>query len=132
MSQNLFSVTIFFVVFRETLEAAIIVSVLLGLVEQIIHDDPDRLTATLVEQTRTMASARNNSETTIEAGALHENPRLPQEVQVPPKRRLIRKLRLQVRIYASSVTLRVQIPYTRYFLGHSSASLRPSAWALHS
>ena len=52
----LFSVPIFFIVFRETLEAAIIVSVLLGLVEQItrprvqkdglfVHDwrDPNHL-----------------------------------------------------------------------------------------
>ncbi|KNZ81593.1 Plasma membrane iron permease [Termitomyces sp. J132] len=39
MAKNLFSVTIFFIVFRETLEAAIIVSVLLGLVEQIVHED---------------------------------------------------------------------------------------------
>ena len=40
MARNVFSVPIFFIVFRETLEAAIIVSVLLGLVEQIIHQDP--------------------------------------------------------------------------------------------
>ena len=40
MGKNVFSVPIFFIVFRETLEAAIIVSVLLGLVEQIVHEDP--------------------------------------------------------------------------------------------
>ena len=34
---TVFSVPIFFIVFRETLEAAIIVSVLLGLVEQIVR-----------------------------------------------------------------------------------------------
>ena len=34
---NVFSVPIFFIVFRETLEAAIIISVLLGIVEQIAH-----------------------------------------------------------------------------------------------
>ena len=38
MGKNLFSVPIFFIVFRETLEAAIIVSVLLGLAEQIVHE----------------------------------------------------------------------------------------------
>ena len=42
MTKNLFSVTIFFVVFRETLEAAIIVSVLLGLVNQIVYGDPGK------------------------------------------------------------------------------------------
>ncbi|KAI6045260.1 iron permease FTR1 [Pisolithus marmoratus] len=41
MTQDLFSITIFFVTFRETLEAAIIVSVLLGLVSQIVRGDPD-------------------------------------------------------------------------------------------
>ena len=40
MGRNVFSVPIFFIVFRETLEAAIIVSVLLGLVEQIAYEDP--------------------------------------------------------------------------------------------
>lgn len=43
MPRNVFSVPIFFIVFRETLEAAIIISVLLGLVEQIVHEDPARL-----------------------------------------------------------------------------------------
>ncbi len=37
MTHNLFSVPIFFIVFRETLEAAIIVASLLGLVEQIVY-----------------------------------------------------------------------------------------------
>ncbi|KAI6115100.1 iron permease FTR1 [Pisolithus croceorrhizus] len=41
MTQDLFSITIFFVTFRETLEAAVIVSVLLGLVTQIVSEDPD-------------------------------------------------------------------------------------------
>ncbi|CCM05088.1 uncharacterized protein FIBRA_07295 [Fibroporia radiculosa] len=43
MARDLFSVPIFFIVFRETLEAAIIISVLLGLVEQIVNEDPSRL-----------------------------------------------------------------------------------------
>ena len=37
MARNLFSVPIFFIVFRETLEAAIIISSLLGLVTQIVY-----------------------------------------------------------------------------------------------
>ena len=41
MARNLFSVPIFFIVFRETIEAAIIVSVLLGLVEQIVRESKD-------------------------------------------------------------------------------------------
>ncbi|KAI0305241.1 iron permease FTR1 family-domain-containing protein [Multifurca ochricompacta] len=43
MARSVFSVPIFFIVFRETLEAAIIVSVLLGLVEQIAHVDSGHL-----------------------------------------------------------------------------------------
>lgn len=39
MTQNLFSITIYFVVFREALEAALIISVLLSLVDQILHKD---------------------------------------------------------------------------------------------
>jgi high-affinity iron transporter len=38
MVKNLFSVPIFFIVFRETIEAAIIVSTLLGLAQQIAYD----------------------------------------------------------------------------------------------
>lgn len=37
MTHNLFSVPIFFIVFRETLEAAIIIASLLGLVKQIVY-----------------------------------------------------------------------------------------------
>ncbi|KAF8956294.1 iron permease FTR1 [Flammula alnicola] len=47
MAKNLFSVPIFFIVFRETLEAAIIVSVLLGLAEQIVHNDHPQSTTTV-------------------------------------------------------------------------------------
>lgn len=40
MTVDLFSVPIFFVLFRETLEASVIVSVLLAFVQQIFPDDP--------------------------------------------------------------------------------------------
>ena len=38
MTKNLFSVPIFFIVFRETLETAIIIATLLGLAHQIAHE----------------------------------------------------------------------------------------------
>ncbi|RUP48937.1 iron permease FTR1 family-domain-containing protein [Jimgerdemannia flammicorona] len=41
MSVNVFSVPIFFVLFRETLEAAVIVSVLLAFLYQVFSDNPD-------------------------------------------------------------------------------------------
>jgi len=80
--QNLFSISIFLIIFRETLEGAIIVSVLLGLVEQIVHDDVGQFT-TPIEPTRT----RSNSETAIPAEG---------ESDATAKKRLIRRLRIQV------------------------------------
>jgi high-affinity iron transporter len=90
MARNLFSVPIFFIVFRETLEAAIIVSVLLSLVEQIVHDDPGKLsgvtTATQISDASDDKASPDPNNDSVDGG--------DQTVQ---KRRLIRKLRLQVR-----------------------------------
>ena len=74
MGANVFSVTVFFLVFRETLEAALIVSVLLGLVKQIVHDDKNPLPSSVDE--KQLAEEDGNDATR--------------------KRRLLRKLRLQV------------------------------------
>ncbi|KAG2137406.1 iron permease FTR1 [Suillus bovinus] len=85
-AQNLFSVSIFFIVFRETLEAVVIVSVLLGLVEQIVHGDTDQF-ATIAQHIRPTIAHNNDSETTTpEEG----------ESDATVKRRLLRKLRFQV------------------------------------
>lgn len=48
MAPNLFSVPLFFITFRETLEASIIISVLLSLVES-LFDSTDSPQQTLVE-----------------------------------------------------------------------------------
>ena len=85
-AQNLFSISIFLIVFRETLEAAVIVSVLLGLVEQIVHNDVD-LFPTVTERTRSVSTHQNNSETTIQE---------EEQSDATLKRRLVRKLRVQV------------------------------------
>ena len=74
MGQNVFSVTVFFLVFRETLEAALIVSVLLGLVKQIVYDDKSPLPSSLDD--RQLAEDGGDDPTR--------------------NRRLLRKLRLQV------------------------------------
>ena len=87
MGKNLFSVPIFFIVFRETLEAAIIVSVLLGLAEQIVHDDPPSSQSTTV-RTEISEKASNEGSSTDAAEQT-----LDEQVQ---RRRLIRKLRFQV------------------------------------
>lgn len=83
MAKSVFSVPIFFIVFRETLEAAIIVSVLLGLAEQIVHEDPGRLIA---------PSATDSVDKDSDDAA----PGLASEDDQVRRRRLVRKLRIQV------------------------------------
>lgn len=90
MGKNLFSVPIFFIVFRETLEAAIIVSVLLGLAEQIVHDDPPSQATTLRTEISEKASNEGVEGSSTDAAAEQT---LDDQVQ---RRRLIRKLRFQV------------------------------------
>lgn len=85
MGKNLFSVPIFFIVFRETLEAAIIISVLLGLVEQIVQDDPNRLTN--VVQT----TAGDSTDDSLPSPVASD----PEDATIR-SRRLIRKLRIQI------------------------------------
>lgn len=95
MTKNLFSVPIFFIVFRETLEAAIIVSVLLGLAEQIVHDDPGTA-STLTKSTTDDATSKDGSNTGPIA-------LLDPEDDLVHRRRLIRKLRIQVS-YKTSIS----------------------------
>ncbi|KAI0287697.1 iron permease FTR1 [Russula brevipes] len=83
MARNVFSVPIFFIIFRETLEAAIIVAALLGLVEQIVHSG-DRLG----EQESQSLDKNENSHLSSQALSGSEN--------VPSKKRLIRKMRFQI------------------------------------
>lgn len=75
MARDLFSVPIFFIVFRETLEAAIIISVLLGLVEQIVREPTSKAPVDF---------------------PVGENGREPAEGPPPTERQLVRKLRVQV------------------------------------
>ena len=96
MARNLFSIPIFFIIFRETLEAAIVVSVLLGLAKQIVHDDRSNIsrTATIVAE----------SESTEEKDK--ETPTTQSEDDGPEqRRRLLRKLRIQVSIGPHPSTL---------------------------
>ncbi len=63
MGKNVFSVPISFIVFRETLEAAIVVSVLLGLVKQIAYKDNGRSFAfTVAEPEKHDGDDSNKSE----------------------------------------------------------------------
>lgn len=90
MAHNVFSVPIFFIVFRETLEAAIIISVLLGLVEQIVHLRTDRSE----NQTADPSSAEENDKKEIGYMSTQEGAGDEDRVRT---QRLIRKMRFQER-----------------------------------
>ncbi|KAJ3486461.1 hypothetical protein NLI96_g4227 [Meripilus lineatus] len=81
---NVFSVPIFFIVFRETLEAAIIVSVLLGLVEQIVTEDSNRRLGTSSPSTNSDEKRDPNS------------PDPDSEEEKQRRHRLVKKLRWQI------------------------------------
>ena len=85
MARNIFSVPIFFIVFRETLEAAIIISTLLGLVEQIVYSNFHQLAG---------ATPPPEEEDKKEAGdiSLREVSDVDDGTR---KRRLLRKMRFQ-------------------------------------
>ncbi|KAI0036239.1 Ftr1 protein, partial [Vararia minispora EC-137] len=88
MARNLFSVPIFFIVFRETLEAAIIISVLLGLVEQIVLDDS--------EQHRFGPQLHETTDTSGESSETHSANDVAVAGTDAAKRRLVRKMRIQI------------------------------------
>ncbi|KAI9444230.1 iron permease FTR1 [Lactarius indigo] len=90
MARNVFSVPIFFIVFRETLEAVIIVSVLLGLVEQIVHTDPGRLQGDTAATSGPLGDDKN------EKGVVSSQESSESEDDALRKRRLIRKMRFQI------------------------------------
>ncbi len=107
MARNVFSVPIFFIVFRETLEAAIIISVLLGLVEQIIHQDPSLIPGAVAPTTgaatpekeveRSPLEKAESSASNSDNAVLASAPVLTsgEEPQVDTKR-LLRKMRIYI------------------------------------
>lgn len=98
MARNVFSVPIFFIVFRETLEAVIIVSVLLGLVEQIVHTDSGH-----VQGETTPPSLGEGSDQKENVVVSSPSQGLPEsEDDSLRKRRLIRKMRVQVHYCVST------------------------------
>ena len=110
MARNVFSVPIFFIVFRETLEAAIIVSVLLGLVEQIVHQDPALIPGTVssAEGTTTQDKEKEKARPQVEkSGSSDSNEGLSTQPELtngsqtdeePPvdTKPLLRKMRLYI------------------------------------
>ncbi|KAI0094303.1 Ftr1 protein [Irpex rosettiformis] len=91
MGKNVFSVPIFFILFRETLEAAIIVSVLLGLVEQIVHDD------SLAPRLAAPSNENDNNSSDKNSAELSEQPVLENDLDdAARKKRFIRRMRWQI------------------------------------
>ncbi len=85
MARNLFSVPIFFIIFRETLEAAIIISSLLGLVKQIVYS-----------HFHTLGAQTTTSEQDDKKESGHSTPReVSDDEDDLWKRRLLRKMRFQ-------------------------------------
>jgi high-affinity iron transporter len=86
MARSLFSIPIFFIVFRETLEVGIILSVLLGLVEQIAHAD---------------SISQRGQTTPLDENDKKEEENIPSRVasvdvdDVLQRKRLLRKMRWQ-------------------------------------
>lgn len=85
MAKSLFSVPIFFIVFRETLEAAIIVSVLLGLVEQLVFKDS---LSPAPEGSDTDSKSASPPQSRLGTGLVEDDTVL--------RRRLLRKMRIQI------------------------------------
>jgi len=86
MAKSLFSVPIFFIVFRETLEAAIIVSVLLGLVEQLVLKES---LSPVTEGSDTDSKSGSRSQSHPRTGLVEDDTIL--------RRRLLRTMRIKVR-----------------------------------
>ena len=107
MARNVFSVPIFFIVFRETLEAAIIVSVLLGLVEQIVHQDPALLPGAAPPPADEKEKVRDDRDPAPElphgapAGSSSDSndgvsSLVAGETPVPDTKRILRKMRIYI------------------------------------
>ncbi|KAI0790434.1 Ftr1 protein [Abortiporus biennis] len=95
MGKNVFSVPIFFIVFRETLEAAIIVSVLLGLVEQIVQEDSSRRFEATTVVSASVDDDKRESEKDATPASTTPELSSPEEEERRLKR-LTRKMRIQI------------------------------------
>jgi high-affinity Fe2+/Pb2+ permease len=89
MTKNLFSVPIFFIVFRETIEAAIIVATLLGLAKQIAYDT----------RGTTYTSPSTDDDSNKERDVAPAIPPVEESLRM---RRLARKLKIQASYPSSS------------------------------
>merc|ERR1711939_979034 len=97
MAKNLFSVPIFFVLFRESLEASIIISVLLALVEQLVR--PRHVNSKDANSLSKSQSTTLNGQDSTESSSADGT---ATDARSESERRLLRKLRIQ--IFAGAAT----------------------------
>ena len=94
---NLFSVPIFFVLFRESLEAAIIVSVLLSMSEQIVkRSSPAILDSPRQQDVKNSDTATASDTSTIVTEGLPVFVPDTQEAHTQSQNQLLKKLRIQI------------------------------------
>ena|ERR1700761_493509 len=110
MARNVFSVPIFFIVFRETLEAVIIVSVLLGLVEQIVYTDSGRLQGETTPPSLVEGGDQKEKGFVLSQGVSES------EDDSLRKQRLLRKMRFQVHWGVTTEHADVVTPSSRFLL----------------
>lgn len=96
MAGGAFSVPIFFIVFRETLEAAIIISVLLGLVEQIVRDDSAEGGARVFITEKERHHATHGTLPELQQTSSTSDSSSADDDAQMQSRKLVRKLRIQV------------------------------------
>jgi high-affinity iron transporter len=96
MPSNLFSVPIFFIAFRECLEASLIIAILLGLVEQIVLHQSSASPTTSATFAVSIVEDEKNSATGITPNNLTRQREHDEEEPPINNRLLIKKLRIQV------------------------------------
>jgi high-affinity iron transporter len=91
---DVFSVPIYFIVFRETLEAVIIISVLLGIADQIANTPLGSGSLPTTEVEKEKASTESRVHETLPSLPVNDEDTLDDDVR---RKKLLRKMRLQVR-----------------------------------
>lgn len=94
MAKNVFSVPIFFIVFRETLEASLIIAVLLGLAKQVVYSDPSP--SAVVAPTNGSRDSGSKHESDNISPTTDTAPELISDDEALRRTRLLRKIRIQV------------------------------------
>ena len=104
MAKSLFSVPIFFIAFRECLEASLIIAILLGLVEQIVQQQSPTITTNNADEKDSSSASGSGSGQNADSANTNvlENDTATEETV--SQKVLIRRLRIQERVDPSTRT----------------------------